>query len=233
MFCGPTLSLLDVQNNLTTFAWLPLVIWCAASRASARWSAAAIAMSFLAGEPFFAAAGALIFAIVRRRRGVLDVAAQSFALAGVQLLPFLAMVWGSDRARLVDLRSARLHAAARLAARGRAAVAHEQRLRPWVGAALHPHRLRRRDDMLARRGRPHLRVAPRRRVARPSWRGDADCGRPGGRPAHAPAAHTLPLSGASRAARRAGHRGDRGGRLGRARQILRPARGEKVARSAG
>ncbi|HYU26456.1 MAG TPA: hypothetical protein VEO74_14700, partial [Thermoanaerobaculia bacterium] len=96
MFCGPTLSLLDVQNNLTTFAWLPLVIWCAVSRASAMWSAAAIAMSFLAGEPFFAAAGALIFAIVRRR-GVLDVAAQSFALAGVQLLPFLAMLRGSDR----------------------------------------------------------------------------------------------------------------------------------------
>jgi hypothetical protein len=97
MVCGPTLSLLDVQNNLTTFAWLPLVIWCAASRASAMWSAAAIAMSFLAGEPFFAAAGALIFAVVRRR-GVLDVAAQSFALAGVQLLPFLAMLRGSDRA---------------------------------------------------------------------------------------------------------------------------------------
>jgi hypothetical protein len=96
MFCGPTLSLLDVQNNLTTFAWLPLVIWCAASRASAMWSAAAIAMSFLAGEPFLAAIGALIFAVVRRR-GVLDVAAQSFALTGVQLLPFLAMLRGSDR----------------------------------------------------------------------------------------------------------------------------------------
>jgi len=105
MFCGPTLSLLDVQNNLTTFAWLPLVIWCAVSRASAMWSAAAIAMSFLAGEPFFAAVGALIFAAVRRR-GVLDVAAQSFALAAVQLLPFLAMLRGSDRAgsSMSDLR---------------------------------------------------------------------------------------------------------------------------------
>src|SRR6266542_5445512 len=104
MFCGPTLSLLDVQNNLTTFAWLPLVIWCAVSRASAMWSAAAIAMSFLAGEPFFAAIGALLFAIVRRH-GVLDVAAQSFALAGVQLVPFLAMLRGSDRAvSLSDLR---------------------------------------------------------------------------------------------------------------------------------
>lgn len=95
-FCGPTLSLLDVQNNLTTFAWLPLVIWCGAAGVSARWSAAAIAMSFLAGEPFFAAVGALTFAVLRRREA-LDVAAQSFALASVQLLPFLAMLRGSDR----------------------------------------------------------------------------------------------------------------------------------------
>jgi len=125
-FCGPVLSLLDVQNNLTTFAWLPLVIWCAASRAPATWSAAAIAMSFLAGEPFFAAVGALIFAIValassppgdarrvpagRRDAGatLLDVGAQSFALAGVQLVPFLAMLRGSDRvgAGAADLRDA-------------------------------------------------------------------------------------------------------------------------------
>jgi hypothetical protein len=95
-FCGPTLSLLDVQNNLTTFAWLPLVIWCGTARASPMGSAAAIAMSFLAGEPFFAAVGALIFVVVRRR-DVLDVAAQSFALAAVQLVPFLAMLHGSDR----------------------------------------------------------------------------------------------------------------------------------------
>jgi hypothetical protein len=96
MLCGPTLSLLDVQNNLTTFAWLPLVIWCGLARAPAMGSAAAIAMSFLAGEPFFAAVGALIFAVVRRR-DVVDVAAQSFALAAVQLVPFLAMLRGSDR----------------------------------------------------------------------------------------------------------------------------------------
>jgi hypothetical protein len=107
MLCGPTLSLLDVQNNLTTFAWLPLVLWCGLTRANAMGSAAAIAMSFLAGEPFFAAIGALLFAVVRRR-DVLDVAAQSFALAGVQLVPFLAMLRGSDRAGalLADLREA-------------------------------------------------------------------------------------------------------------------------------
>ncbi|HEV2722406.1 MAG TPA: hypothetical protein VG323_20465 [Thermoanaerobaculia bacterium] len=121
MFCGPTLSLLDVQNNLTTFAWLPLVIWCAAARVHPMWSAAAIAMSFLAGEPFFAAVGALIFAIVRRR-GLLDVAAQSFALAAVQLLPFLAMLRGSDRAGVSqpDLREA-------------------MPLRDWLRIAVPPH----------------------------------------------------------------------------------------------
>jgi len=29
MFAGPILSVLDVNNNLTTFAWVPLAIWCA------------------------------------------------------------------------------------------------------------------------------------------------------------------------------------------------------------
>jgi hypothetical protein len=115
MFCGPVMSLLDIGNNLTTFAWLPLVIWCAMSRASARLSAFAIAMSFLAGEPFFAGIGALAFAAIRLRphaasgtplppgegtgvRAVVDVALTSFALAAVQLFPFLEMLRVSDRA---------------------------------------------------------------------------------------------------------------------------------------
>src|SRR5207244_2925155 len=29
MFCGPAMSLVDINNNLATFAWLPLVLWCA------------------------------------------------------------------------------------------------------------------------------------------------------------------------------------------------------------
>jgi len=99
-FSGPAMSLLDVSNNLTTFAWIPLIVWCAISGVSARASAAAIAMSFLAGEPFFAAVGALLFAIARRRglRDLADVALTSFALSSIQLLPFLSMVAGSDRA---------------------------------------------------------------------------------------------------------------------------------------
>ena len=99
-FCGPVISLLDASNNLTTFAWLPLVLWCALSGVNARRSAVAIAMSFLAGEPFFAAVGALLFAIVRRRevRVLIDTALMSIALSAVQLLPFLSMVQRSDRA---------------------------------------------------------------------------------------------------------------------------------------
>jgi len=99
-FCGPAMSLLDVSNNLTTFAWIPLILWCAISGVSARASAVAIAMSFLAGEPFFAAVGALLFAIARRRgaRDLIDVALTSFALSSIQLLPFLSMIISSDRA---------------------------------------------------------------------------------------------------------------------------------------
>jgi hypothetical protein len=99
-FSGPAMSLLDVSNNLTTFAWIPLIVWCAISGVSARASAVAIAMSFLAGEPFFAAVGASLFAITRRRgaRDLIDVALTSFALSSIQLLPFLSMVMDSDRA---------------------------------------------------------------------------------------------------------------------------------------
>ncbi|HXH37035.1 MAG TPA: hypothetical protein VNN08_00260 [Thermoanaerobaculia bacterium] len=99
-FSGPAMSLLDVSNNLTTFAWIPLIVWCAIDGVSARASAAAIAMSFLAGEPFFAAVGALLFAVARRRgaRDLIDVALTSFALCAIQLLPFLSMVLSSDRA---------------------------------------------------------------------------------------------------------------------------------------
>src|SRR4051812_28541985 len=98
-FSGPAMSLLDVSNNLATFAWIPLIVWCALAGISARASAVAIAMSFLAGEPFFAAVGALLFVIARRKewRDLIDVALTSFALSSIQLLPFLSMVLRSDR----------------------------------------------------------------------------------------------------------------------------------------
>jgi hypothetical protein len=97
MLCGPTLSMLDISNNLTTFAWIPLVLWCAMSDASPMLSGTAMALSFLAGEPFFAAAGALMFVIIRRKN-IVDVALTAFFLAGVELIPFLAIIAGSDRA---------------------------------------------------------------------------------------------------------------------------------------
>lgn len=96
MACGPVLSMLDVQNNLMTFAWLPLILWCAATRASVSWSAVAIAMSFLAGEPLFAAIGAVLFAVVRRR-DIVNIGARAAALVAVQLVPFLETLRGSNR----------------------------------------------------------------------------------------------------------------------------------------
>ena len=128
MFSGPVLSLLDVQNNFTTFAWLPWIIWSAlrdrericgngapaapessgtgqstgATRGGAsflpRLSAVFLALAFLAGEPFFAAVAAMVYAVVvRKARTIAVAAAGSAALCAVQLLPFLDMLVGSDR----------------------------------------------------------------------------------------------------------------------------------------
>jgi len=100
-FCGPVMSLLDVSNNLTTFAWIPLIVWCALSEVSAMTCGAVMALSFLAGEPFFASIGALLFVIVRRRGWIdkLEAAAMAFALSAVQLFPFLRWIANSDRTR--------------------------------------------------------------------------------------------------------------------------------------
>lgn len=114
MFCGPTLSLLDINNNLATLAWLPLVLWCAAERLWRR-GAVALALAFLAGEPFFAAAGALMFAGVvwasgppsaggrpeaytPRIKVVAFAGLGAFGLTAIQLFPFLEALRGSDRA---------------------------------------------------------------------------------------------------------------------------------------
>lgn len=104
MFSGPILSLLDVSNNFCTLAWIPLALWCAGERAWKR-GGAVLALAFLAGEPFFAALGALLFAIVAMatsqwREGVKGVALAgvvAVGLSAVQLLPFVEYVAGSDR----------------------------------------------------------------------------------------------------------------------------------------
>jgi hypothetical protein len=100
-FCGPVISLLDVSNNLTTFAWVPLIVWCALSEVSAMTCGAVMALSFLAGEPFFASIGALLFLAVRRRGWFdsLEAAAMAVAFSAVQLFPFLSWIGNSDRAR--------------------------------------------------------------------------------------------------------------------------------------
>jgi hypothetical protein len=99
-FCGPVMSLLDVSNNLTTFAWMPLIVWCALSDISAKTCGAMMALSFLAGEPFFASIGAVLFLVVRRRGWMdkLEAVAIAFALSAVQLFPFLSWIASSDRA---------------------------------------------------------------------------------------------------------------------------------------
>jgi hypothetical protein len=101
LFSGPLLSLLDVSNNLASFAWLPLVLWCAREGAWRR-GGIALAMTFLAGEPFVAAIAALLYVCMRRHRDVLGTAAIAFGLSAFQLLPFLEWVRGSDRTGGMD-----------------------------------------------------------------------------------------------------------------------------------
>lgn len=97
MFSGPVLSLMDVQNNLATVAWIPLALWCALEGAWRR-GAIVLALAFLGGEPFFAALAALLYVIVRRKLDVLWTGIAAFGLTAVQLLPFLEYVSISDRA---------------------------------------------------------------------------------------------------------------------------------------
>jgi hypothetical protein len=98
-FCGPTLSLLDISNNLATFAWVPLVVWCAVSKAEPELAAVVLALAFLGGEPFFAAIAAMLYIIVvRDLRRILIAGAGAFGLSAIQLMPFLETLRGSDRA---------------------------------------------------------------------------------------------------------------------------------------
>jgi hypothetical protein len=99
MFSGPVFSLVDISNNLTTFAWLPWVIWSALDGSSSRRAGVILALAFLGGEPFYAGVAALLYAlIVRTPRRIAASAMYAFGLSAVQLLPFLEMLRGSDRA---------------------------------------------------------------------------------------------------------------------------------------
>ena len=103
MFCGPTLSLLDVNNNLATLAWIPLALWCAAEGAWRR-GALVLALAFLGGEPFFAAVAAFMYAIValhqKKVRGLVLTAISAIGLSAIQLFPFLESLPGTDRASM-------------------------------------------------------------------------------------------------------------------------------------
>ncbi|HEV7919722.1 MAG TPA: hypothetical protein VGR02_02910 [Thermoanaerobaculia bacterium] len=95
MLCGPTLSMLDVSNNLASFAWIPLVIHAALGRRPIL-GGIALALTFLGGEPFFAALAALLFLLLAARRSLLA-GCVAFGLSAVQLLPFLETLRDSDR----------------------------------------------------------------------------------------------------------------------------------------
>ena len=105
MLCGPVLSMLDIGDNLASFAWLPFVIWSALpgrTPAAVRWrqvlAPVFLALCFLAGEPFIAAIAAVLYAlIVRQVREIAMTALFTIGLAAVQLLPFVELVHGSDR----------------------------------------------------------------------------------------------------------------------------------------
>ncbi|MFZ2490878.1 MAG: hypothetical protein WA208_05290, partial [Thermoanaerobaculia bacterium] len=88
MFGGPALSMLDISNNLATFAWIPCVLLAARLQRPVA-GGVCLALAFLAGEPFFAAVAALLFAVVSRRVLTIAIAAvMAIGLSAVQLVPF-------------------------------------------------------------------------------------------------------------------------------------------------
>jgi hypothetical protein len=120
MFSGPMLSTLDISNNLATLAWVPFALWCAAEGAWRR-GGVVLALSFLGGEPFFAAVAALMYTVTAfvaspreasaeaqggtksaRLHRVVLAGVLAFGLTAVQLFPFVESLRGSDRARGLD-----------------------------------------------------------------------------------------------------------------------------------
>lgn len=108
---GPTLSLLDINNNLATFAWFPWIVNAALDlrigRPLARiHSVFLLSLAFLGGEPILAAVASAAFVLVAlsgtravpgRIVSIALIALVSLLLVSVQLLPFLELMRGSDR----------------------------------------------------------------------------------------------------------------------------------------
>lgn len=101
MTSGPVLSLLDVSNNFTSFAWVPWVLLAAESdrdHPRSGVSGLALTAAFLGGEPLIASIAAVMYcAIVRRPAVIAATGGWAAGLSAVQLLPFLELVRGSDR----------------------------------------------------------------------------------------------------------------------------------------
>lgn len=119
MLSGPVFSLVDINNNLASFAWLPLVLRLAAERRERRdlrsllLLSLALALAFLGGEPIFAAVAALATVAILLPRDWLGAALAGVGAAGVsavQLLPFLEWIAGSERASGLDPSDAFRHA---------------------------------------------------------------------------------------------------------------------------
>ena len=119
MLSGPVFSLVDINNNLASFAWLPLVLRLAAERRerggvrSLLLLSLALALAFLGGEPLFAAIAALATLTILLPRDWLGAALAGAGAAGVsavQLLPFLEWIAGSERASGLDPSDAFRHA---------------------------------------------------------------------------------------------------------------------------
>jgi hypothetical protein len=107
MLSGPVFSLVDINNNLASFAWLPLVLRLAAERRERRSVRSllllsfALALTFLGGEPLFAALAALATLAILLPRdwlGAVFAGATAAGVSAVQLLPFLEWIAGSERA---------------------------------------------------------------------------------------------------------------------------------------
>ena len=97
MFCGPAMSLVDINNNLATFAWLPLVLWCALGDVGPQTQRSGHRHVVPRRRAVLRRAGAAAFALIRRRN-IINVALTSIALSAIQLFPFLELIRGSDRA---------------------------------------------------------------------------------------------------------------------------------------
>jgi hypothetical protein len=130
---GSTLSLLDTGNNLCSLAWLPWIIHVAMQEPPRSRVVAApllLTLCFLGGEPLIAAIAAAAYAAIVLVKGgtraivpLIGTGALTAALSAAQLLPFLELLAGTDRATGFD---------------PEVAFRHSATLRDWAAVAVAP-----------------------------------------------------------------------------------------------